>query len=554
MPGKRIIYQVLPRLWNAGSTFCGKFSGFDAASFEYIKSLGVSDIWYTGVIRHATRLPGFENAAAEYVKGTAGSPYAITDYYDVNPYLADDPDRRMEEFEDLVRRTHEAGFKVIIDFVPNHVARQYDGAMTPAGTPRLGALDDTSVHWKAENDFFYYPGEPLVLPVPGKYREFPAKASGNCFSPAPDINDWYDTVKLNYCPFHTPTWDRMAEIVRFWALKGVDGFRCDMVELVPPEFFTWLIRTLKAEFPDLTFIAEVYEKSDYPKYSLDVGFDLLYDKSGLYDTLRAVTGTPSAVPAAAVIPSPEGASVSPAEISPRAPLGRNDNAAAPLPETGESATAITAAWQGLGPLQPRMLNFLENHDEQRIASPQFAGSPEAGYAALGVSLLLNTAPFMLYFAQELGERGDPATGRTSIFDLTPVTSLAEISPRAPLGRNDNFDAPSRHDRPDRPSGAAEAVLARYRTLLSLAALPAFAEGGTWDLCYCQGPSFDRTTLFAWLRSDGRDTWLCLANFSPRPVTTDILIPSDALSFFGLPARDLTVPTTVAPKDCLLLKL
>ena len=642
MPGKRIIYQVLPRLWNAGSTFCGKFSGFDAASFEYIKSLGVSDIWYTGVIRHATRLPGFENAAAECVKGTAGSPYAITDYYDVNPYLADDPDRRMEEFEALVRRTHEAGFRVIIDFVPNHVARQYDGAMTPAGTPRLGALDDSSVHWKAENDFFYYPGEPLVLPVGHpeetlrptvevSYREFPARASGNCFSPRPDINDWYDTVKLNYCPFHTPTWDRMAEIVRFWALKGVDGFRCDMVELVPPEFFTWLIRTLKAEFPDLTFIAEVYEKSNYSKYSLDVGFDLLYDKSGLYDTLRAgnaaaitaawqelgplqprmlnflenhdeqriaspqFAGSPEAGYAALGVslllntapfmlffaqelgergdPATGRTSIfdltpvvpSLAKISPRAPLGRNDNAAVPLPEPGESATAITAVWQELGPLQPRMLNFLENHDEQRIASPQFAGSPEAGYAALGVSLLLNTAPFMLYFAQELGERGDPTTGRTSIFDLTPLHSVipspggasvspAEISPRAPLGRNDNSDAPSRHGRPDRPSCAAEAVLARYRTLLALAALPAFAEGGTWDLCYCQGPGFDRSTLFAWLRSDGRDAWLCLANFSPRPVTTDILIPAAAFAFFGLSALDLTVPTTVAPKDCLLLKL
>ena len=129
-----------------------------------------------------------------------------------------------------------------------------------------------------------------------------------------------------------------------------------------------------------------------------------------------------------------------------------------------------------------------------------------------------------------------------------------ISPRAPLGRNDNSDAPSCHGLPDRPSGSAEAVIDRYRALLALAALPAFAEGGTWDLCYCQGPGFDRTTLFAWLRSDGRDAWLCLANFSPRPVTTDILIPSDAFAFFGLPARDLTLPATVAPKDCYIVKL
>ena len=222
-----------------------------------------------------------------------------------------------------------------------------------------------------------------------------------------------------------------------------------------------------------------------------------------------------------------------------------------------------------------MLNFLENHDEQRIASPQFAGSPEAGYAALGVSLLLNTAPFMLYFAQELGERGEP-DGRTSIFDIHPLStlakpvissppsvissevekssSIAQISPSAPLGRNDNSDATSCQGRSDRPYGDADAVLARYRAMLALAALPAFAEGGTWDLCYCQGPGFDRTTLFAWLRSDSRDAWLCVSNFSPRPVTTDILIPSAAFAFFGLPARDLTVPATVAPKDCYFARL
>ena len=165
MPAKRIIYQVLPRLWNVGSTgLCGRFSGFDETSFDYFHSLGITDIWYTGVIRHATLLPGYANASPECVKGVAGSPYAITDYYDVNPYLADNPENRMAEFEELIKRTHKAGFRVIIDFVPNHVARQYSGAMTPSGTPKLGENDEVSVHWKAENDFFYYPGEELRLP------------------------------------------------------------------------------------------------------------------------------------------------------------------------------------------------------------------------------------------------------------------------------------------------------------------------------------------------------------------------------------------------------
>ncbi len=489
MPAKRIIYQVLPRLWNVGSTgLCGRFSGFDEASFDYFHSLGITDIWYTGVIRHATLLPGYANASPECVKGVAGSPYAITDYYDANPYLADNPENRMSEFEDLIKRTHKAGFRVIIDFVPNHVARQYSGAMTPSGTPKLGENDEVSVHWKAENDFFYYPGEELRLPLGnGSYREFPAKATGNAYTPAPDANDWYDTVKLNYCPFHTPTWDRMKEIVRFWAGKGVDGFRCDMVELVPPEFFTWLIGEIKAEFPGITFIAEVYEKALYEKYVREVGFDLLYDKSGMYDTLRDVVTRCS------------------------------------------GAAAISGVWQYLGDLQPRMLNFLENHDERRIASPEFAGSPEAGLAALGVSLLFNTAPFMLYSGQETGEKGGP-DGRTSIFDIHPLSTLAK-----PVISSEVEKSP--------------ALLSKYRHLLSLASLKPFSEGGTFDLGYCQPHFFDRDSLFAWLRSDGETLWLCLSNFSDRKVETDITILAEAFTYFGFPPQTKTLTVVSAPCDC-----
>ena len=327
---KKVLYQMLPRLWGSG-----KFESVDAASLEYIRGLGVDYIWYTGLIRHATRKKdeGCRPSHPQIVKGEAGSPYAITDYYDVNPYLATNPDARMEEFLQLVKRTHRHGMKVIMDFVPNHVARDYRSHLP--GVHSLGADDDTSVHWSPENDFFYYPGEPLRLPEPFNgpgYFEYPAKASGNCFSPAPGINDWYETIKINYCDFHTRTWDKMYAIVHYWALKGVDGFRCDMVELVPPAFMQWLIAKIKLEFPHIVFIAEVYEKEKYRMYVDEVGFDLLYDKSGLYDTVRAVTCD------------------------------------------GLTARALTWNWQFLGDLQPRMLDFLENHDEQRIASDFFAGS------------------------------------------------------------------------------------------------------------------------------------------------------------------------------------
>jgi len=465
---KQIIYQVLPRLWGNG-----KFSSIDTGSFQYWKGLGVHYVWYTGIIRHASASSG-----EKVVKGEAGSPYAITDYYDVNPYMADVPERRMEEFEDLVKRTHEAGLKCIVDFVPNHVAREYKGT--------LGAGDDKTVHWAPENDFFYYPGQALQLPVnPKGYEEMPAKASGNCFTAAPGMNDWWETVKINYCDTHTGTWDKMRDIVRFWASKGVDGFRCDMVELVPPQFMKWLIASIKAEYPQVIFVAEVYEKDKYRMYVEEVGFDFLYDKCGLYDTLRAVTCS------------------------------------------GASAREISHNWQFLGSLQPHMLNFLENHDEQRVASDFFCGSAQAGYAALAVSALLNDAPFMLYFGQEMGERGmqqegfSGLDGRTSIFDWCTVPALKK---------------------PDK------SVQKRYKEVLALAGKPAFAEGRTFDLCYCQDTErFNPDRHFAFLRSDGKHTFLVVSNFGD---TTDITvrIPVEALDYLGIKLVRTVFTLTVPARD------
>ena len=460
---KSIIYQLLPRLWGSG-----KFSSVSAESLQYWKGLGADYIWYTGIIRHASK-----DTKEKVVKGDAGSPYAITDYFDVNPYLADNKARRMKEFEAMLDRTHQAGLKAIIDFVPNHVAREYKGS--------LGKDDDTSIHWKADNDFYYYPGEELRLPVTTTYKEYPAKASGNAFTSAPDINDWYETVKINYCPWHTATWDKMYNAVRFWALKGVDGFRCDMVELVPQEFMQWLIAEIKREFPEIIFIAEVNQKENYRRYIDEVGFDLLYDKSGLYDTLRAVTCS------------------------------------------NASAKGITWDWQFLQDLQPRMLNFLENHDEQRIASDFFAGNPEAGYAALAVSLLLNTAPFMLYFGQEQGERGMDSEGFS---DLDGRTSI--------------FDRSAKHFCPGE-------LLPAYKELLPLAKTPAFLEGKTFDLCYCQDGAFNPDRHYAWLRSDGKETWLLVSNFGDDAELT-LRIPPEALDYLGIKAVRTVYTVTVKAKD------
>ena len=487
---KTVIYQLLPRLWNTG-----KFSGIDAGSLEYWKGLGVDFLWYTGVIRHATTWTGkgFTPSHPQIVKGDAGSPYAIYDYYDVNPYLADVPGKRMEEFVQLVERTHQAGMKVLIDFVPNHVSRD---------NINFGKADNKSIHWTPENDFFYYPGQALKLPVPCKgpeFYEYPAKASGNCFSPAPSLTDWYETVKLNYCDFHTGTWDKMLDILRFWARKGVDGFRCDMVELVPPPFMRWLIAKIKEDFPSIVFIAEVYEKEKYRMYAEEIGFDLLYDKSGLYDTLRAVTCS------------------------------------------GASAKGISWNWQFLGDLQPRMLNFLENHDEQRIASDFFCGKAEGGYAALAVSLLLNTAPFMLYFGQEIGERGmdnEPfsgVNGRTSIFDWWTVASLQRLHQWI-------------RDRRTGLTPGEKAVLKRYQELLTLAKDPVFAQGKTFDLCYCQQAGhFNPDRHFAFLRSNGSRTVLVIANFG-EDADISVRIPTEALDYLKIKAVRTVYTETVKGKD------
>lgn len=465
---KTLIYQLLPRLWGKGG-----FSSIDSESLKYIKGLGAGYVWYTGMIRHAT------SATEKVVKGDAGSPYAITDYFDVNPYMADEPSNRMQEFADLIARTHDASLKVILDFVPNHVAREYHGA--------LGKRDDKNVHWAPENDFFYYPGTALNLPVKTSYTENPAKASGNAFTPEPGINDWWETVKLNYCDFHTPTWDRMLEAARFWASKGADGFRCDMVELVPPQFMQWLIAEIKREFPEVIFIAEVYEKEKYRMYLDEVGFDLLYDKSGLYDTLRAITCS------------------------------------------NASAKGITWNWQFLGDMQPGMLNFLENHDEQRLASDFFCGSATGGNAALAISMLLNTAPFMLYFGQEQGEKGMDREGFSGLD-----------------GRTSIFDWNAKHFGPGK-------ILPAYKELLHLSGLPAFREGRTYDLCYCQDGAFNQDRHFAWLRSDGTCTYLLVANFGKAQEIT-LRIPPEALDYLGIKAVRTVYTVPVGEKDYAVIKV
>src|SRR5687768_5582579 len=370
--GKIIIYQLLPRLFgnknNTNTPYgtrdengVGKFNDIHAKALNAIREMGVSHVWYTGVIEHALLTDytsyGIPLDDADVVKGRAGSPYAIKDYYDVDPDLAVSVGGRMKEFEQLVSRTHAAGLKVIIDFVPNHVARQYKSDVKPSGVKDLGESDDTSVPFSVKNNFYYLPGQPFQVPqgyeslgrnntFPTKdksFEEVPAKATGNdVFEARPKITDWFETVKLNYGvdiqngrkKFFDPipdTWVKMKDILAFWAGKKVDGFRCDMAEMVPVEFWNWVIPQIQSINPEIIFIAEIYNPAEYKNYINQGHFNYLYDKVQLYDTLRLLVN-------------------------------------------GERSTSdIHAIYESLSGINDNMLHFLENHDEQRVASRFFAG-------------------------------------------------------------------------------------------------------------------------------------------------------------------------------------
>ena len=554
MTVKPIIYQMLPRLWGNDKirpkkngtltdNGTGKFSDIDDATLKYLKWLGCSHVWYTGVLRHSTQASedGCIPSHPQFVKGKAGSPYAICDYYDVNAYLADNPDDRMTEFEQLIKRTHDNGLKLILDFVPNHVSRDYGKVNPVPGHPVLGSDDDKTVHWKSENDFFYYTGQALTLPTPcpkgmKPYHEMPAMATGNnCYTPEPGINDWYETVKINYGDQHTATWDKMADIIDFWASKGVDGFRCDMVELVPPQFFTWLIRKTKEKYPSLIFIAEVYKKELYRKYIKEVGFDYLYDKSGLYDTLRTV-------------------------------VEKNVNDNGRPVELWQSATGITRNWQFLSDLQPYMLNFLENHDEQRYTSDFFGKDNSNAFAPLFVSLYLNTAPFMIYFGEEVGEKGmdeegfSGKDGRTTIFDWWSIGSVRRLRKVIRNGEYESMSPSKLTKAGMKPEEAA--FFCRFAQAMRFAASDeAVRRGTTYDLCYCNYSSdgFNKDKHFVFLRDFEEHTLLIAANFSQSECRMNITIPSHAFEWMGIPVTESVYPgsvieITVPPMDAAVLQI
>ena len=514
---KAIIYQIFTRLFGNTNTTrkhngtltdngCGKLNAFTPAVLRRIKELGATHVWYTGVIRHATTTDytryGIPRQHPAVVKGNAGSPYAITDYYDIDPDLATNVEKRMNEFESLVKRTHKAGLKMIIDFVPNHVARQYKSIAKPKGIADFGENDNTGMQFSPQNNFYYCPEQSFAADIDlyhGEelpYEEFPAKATGNdCFGNRPGRNDWFETVKLNYGVDYcdaggvsthfspTPdTWKKMLDILLFWAGKGVDAFRCDMAEMVPSAFWQWVTTEVRKKHHNVKFIGEVYNPGRCREY-INAGFDYLYDKVGMYDSLRDVV------------------------------CGHR------------SATDITRQWQTNDDIAGHMLYFLENHDEQRIASDFFAGDARKGIPALMTSALMRTNPFMLYAGQEYGERGmdeegfSGRDGRTTIFDYWSVDSLIHgYSSRRQLTKEE------------------KSIEATYKKVLNIATNEkTVTEGKFFDLMYVNPTSadFNADRQYVLLRSNEDDLMIVLANFSDENSDCKINIPQYAFDYLNL---------------------
>lgn len=526
---KMIIYQVLPRLFGNNNknrlengtlaeNGCGKFADFTPTCLRAIKKLGATHIWYTGVLEHATAT-AYENIVADnstIIKGIAGSPYAVRDYYDVDADLSEDVSRRINEFEALVSRTHRSGLGVIIDFVPNHVARVYRSDMKPDGVQDFGEGDRSDWHFSPQNNFYYFPNTPFAPQFEvADYNEIPAKATGNdCFSASPSVNDWYETVKLNYGVDYMgaharhfdplpDTWLKMRDILVYWAEKGVDGFRCDMAEMVPVEFWHWVIAELKKRFPKLIFIAEVYNPALYRSYIHYGGFDYLYDKVGLYDTLRGVMCGYA------------------------------------------SASEITRAWQSVSDIQGNMLSFLENHDEQRIASQFFANNPYKAIPAMMVAALLSASPTMCYFAQELGEQGmdkegfSGVDGRTTIFDYW---SIDKIIRWRDFGK---YDTQLLTDE--------ECELQTfYKKLFAIAKEDAVAKGVMYDLQYLNlsNSDYDATKQFAWLRRFENETLLVVVNFDDANKNIKLNVIQEVFDFLGMrPKKRQLMKDLLSNKSC-----
>ncbi|MDZ7897626.1 MAG: alpha-amylase family glycosyl hydrolase [Arcicella sp.] len=524
---KLVILQMMFHLWGNKNTTnkengsaeengVTKFKDINDLALQKLKSFGYSHLYMTGLIEHATMEDqtaiGIPKDHPDVVKGRCGSPFAIKDYYDVNPFFATDPKKRIQEFESMVGRVHRNKLKIIMDFVPNHLARNYHSDMKPSSIKDFGEDDDKTKSFAPYNNFYYLPNTQFQIPLgvnpPVKadapYVEKPAKVSGNdVFAAKPSIDDWFETVKLNYGvdiqhgrkTYFTPvppTWIKMVGILKYWASKGVDGFRCDMAEMVPVEFWKYATEEVKIEYPNTIFIAEIYNPKEYHNYIKTGGFDYLYDKVGLYDALRRLV-----------------------EQKPEA-----------------SVEDITKVWQNeSGDISENMLRFLENHDEVRINTPAFAkGDPFAVIPAMVVTATLHTGPLMIYFGQELGESAEDKEGFNQADDRTTMFDFWGVKSHQAWMNDGKFDG-------GKLTPNQKYLREFYGDLLRFTnGSDAVKKGGFYDLQYVQGEDYDKKKVYSYLRFTDKQKLLFVCNFNnSKEQNINLNIPEGAFDAMKLPS-------------------
>ncbi len=490
---KPVIYQLVVRYFgntrganvvdgDIHENGCGKFADINDKALAELGRLGVTHVWLTGVLRQATLTDyssiGLPADPPDIIKGRAGSFYAVRDCVDVCPDYAVQPERRMAEFEALVRRIHAAGLRALIDLVPNHVSRNHS---SDAESFDFGRHDDQTQFFTPANNFYYLvepPGRALTLPKPahwnppgvvfsgrferedGRRGHTPKATGGDDYARVTlselTENIWYETIKLNYgYDFRTRqghydplprTWTMVDAIVAFWQRKGVDGFRCDFAHYVPAEAWAYLIGRARQRDAASLFIAESYP---YPGSAdpvhqqaqmIDAGFDAVYH-SEAYNALKRIY-------------------------------------------QGHGVDAYEREMAALDERsRPHYLEYLENHDERRIPSPIVAnaspgdsgfGGSRAAHQLAPLQLLYSQGPVLVLNGQEVGEPGAGVAGfkgdngRTSIFDYWRMPSFARWV-------ND-------HEYDGGQLDGDEAALRRYYAdLLALCQHPSITGSGYWGL-------------------------------------------------------------------------
>ncbi|MCL9968581.1 MAG: alpha-amylase family glycosyl hydrolase [Aquirufa antheringensis] len=504
-----------------------KFKDISMKGLQALKKKGYSHLYTTGILEHAT-MEDFSAFGSpldhpQVVKGRAGSPFAIKDYYDVNPFLADKPAERMQEFSAMLDRVHQADLKLVLDFVPNHLARAYHSDQKPAGVVDFGQNDNKDLSFSPSNNFYYLPGTQFTIPtgvnppvpVTVPYIEIPAKVSGNnVFSAQPSIHDWFETVKLNYGvdlqhgnqTHFDPipdTWLKMTDVLVYWTKKGVDGFRCDMAEMVPVEFWAYAIPKVKALNPDAVFIAEIYNPQEYRNYIFKGGFDYLYDKVGLYDGIRHIM-----------------------EKKP-----------------GATTADITRVWQQeSGDFANHMLRFLENHDETRLNSRGFAASNFwSTIPGMVLTASMHDGPLMIYFGQEFGEKAQEIEGFNETDDRTTMFDFYRVDTHQRWLNGGKFDGGGL-------TAAEKEIDSFYNELLVwINSSEVIQKGKFFDLQYAQNTAYPKDKVYAYLRYTDKGRNLIICNFDSVNHDFNIEIPTLAMDMIGIKSYTLkTIKSFVPP--------